>query len=500
MSVDSKHPLYSEFLADWQTMRDTYRGEHVVKEKGETYLPPTSGMRADGYPTVDSIGWRAYQAYKMRAVFHGFVDEAVRTLVGIMHHKPPTIELPESMEPMREDATTKGESLEMLLRRINENQLVEGRYGMLLDLPSTPVMGEVFPYIATYTARRILNWDDGRREELTRQTLNFVGLDESEFERTDDFEWEQQDKYRILILGEVDPNEGPQEGAVYQVAVYDERSSTFNENDLMTPTLRGNTLDEIPFVFVNSSDIVPEPDDPPLVNLANLSLAIYRGEADYRQSLFMQGQDTLVTIGDTAGDDGNPKSYRTGANASISVPSGGDAKFIGVDSQGLSEQREGLENDKKDAASLAGQLMDNTARGVESGDALQMRVSARTATLNEIALTGAFALQSILRIAAKWMGANPEEVVVTPNLDFADEKLEGKTLVEYMTAKSLGAPISLRSIHRLMQQRDLTEMEFDDEVAEIESEEPMLMGDGQATDDASPVPPPEDTGDGDDES
>lgn len=474
MALDSKHPLYSEFLEDWNVMEDTYRGERVIKSKGSKYLPPTSGMIADGFPTVDTPGWKAYNAYKTRAIFHGFVDEAVKTLVGIMHHKPATFELPKIMEPMIEEATTKGESLQMLLRKINVAQLVQGRFGMLLDLPTTPTLEQVLPYIATYKAKTIINWDDGNRDQITRQNLNLVVLDETEDERNSEFEWTREEKYRVLILGDAKANEGSQ-GATYKAGVFKNKDAkNFNEDEMLEPSFRGNKLKEIPFVFVNASDIVPEPDDPPLIGLAKLALAIYRGEADYRQSLFMQGQDTLVVIGDHKDEDGNDKTYRTGANASISLPKDGDAKFIGVDSAGLSEQKDAIQADKKDAATLAGQLMDNTARGIESGDALQMRVSARTATLNEVALTSAFALQSLLRICARWLGANPEEVVVTPNLDFADERLEGKTLVEYMSAKMLGAPISLQSIHSLMQDRGLTEFEFEEELALIADEEPLV--------------------------
>ena len=475
MALDSKNPLYNEFLEDWNVMEDTYRGERVIKSKGAQYLPPTSGMIADGYPTVDTGGWKAYQAYKMRAIFHGFVDEAVKTLVGIMHHKPATFELPKIMEPMVEEDPTKGESLQMLLRKINVAQLVTGRFGMLLDLPVTPTLEQVLPYIATYKAKTIINWDDGASDEITRQNLNLVVLDETEDERNaGDFEWTREEKYRVLILGAVDANEGSQ-AATYKAGVFKNKDAkTFNEAEMVEPSFKGNTLKEIPFVFVNAADIVPDPDDPPLIGLAKLAIAIYRGEADYRQSLFMQGQDTLVVVGDHKDDDGNDKTYRTGANASISLPKDGSASFIGVDSAGLSEQKEAIQADKKDAATLAGQLMDNTARGVESGDALQMRVSARTATLNEVALTSAFALQSILRIAARWLGANPEEVIVTPNLDFADERLEGKTLVEYMSAKMLGAPISLASIHGLMQDRGLTEFDLEEELALIAEEEPLI--------------------------
>jgi hypothetical protein len=115
------------------------------------------------------------------------------------------------------------------------------------------------------------------------------------------------------------------------------------------------------------------------------------------------------------------------------------------------------------------------SRQKESGDALKIRVAARTATLNQIALAGAFGLQATLRHIATWMGLDPENVVVTPNLDFVDDALDSKTLVEYMTSKAMGAPLSLRSIHKQMEERDLTELTFEEELAEIALEEDLAL-------------------------
>lgn len=476
MAIDSKHPLYTAHLDDWILLRDCYRGERRVKEQGVIYLSPTSGMEADGM-NPGQLGEKAYQAYKRRAVFPDAVKMAVSAMIGVMHHKPPVIEVPKIMEPMLERATLNGESLEMLLRKINTEQLTTGRLGLMLDIEDGALVGSM-PYIATYDAESILNWDDGTRQELALQNLNLVVLDESDNERGDDFEWSYKHKYRVLVLGDPTVNEA-QGGGVYQAGEFTEKGTAFSVDGLVTPAIGGRTLDQIPFVFVNATDVVPSPQNPPLLGLATLSMTIYRGEADYRQALFMQGQDTLVVIG------GGEESFRTGANAVINLQVGGDAKFIGVDSAGLPEMRQALENDRSQATQQGGQLLDNVSRERESGDALKIRVAASTATLNQVALAGAFGLQSLLRIAAVWLGANPEEVVVEPNLDFADDELLGKTLVEYMTAKSLGAPYSLRSIHELMQQRDLTSRTFEEEIEELEKEQELLdmIGIGSSSED-----------------
>lgn len=463
MALSTKHPAYSLRIDDWRQMRDTYAGERTVKNKGFVYLSPTSGMLEDGANTgnTSAPGWQAYDAYRKRAVFPDAVSEAVEALIGAMHRKPPVIELPDSMEYLRELATINGESLEMLLRRINEEQLVSGRVGLLADvIDSGDRSGEV--YFATYNAEHIINWDDGARDVNEPQKLNLVVLDESEDERDAGFEWRTVEKYRVLILGEPDANEN---AGIYRVGVFREANAAFNAEALIEPSVAGRTLDEIPFEFINSKDIVTTPDDPPLLGLSNLALAIYRGEADWRQALFMQGQDTLVTQGLSKED-----TIRTGAGAHISLPLQGDAKFIGVESSGLTEMREGLQNDYNRAAEMSGKLLDTVSRERESGDALRIRVAARTATLNQIAKTGAGGLQAALRKVAKWLGADPEAVTVTPNLDFSDEAMTGKSLTELMAAKMLNAPISLRTIHRLMEQRGVTDLTFEEEIEQIELE------------------------------
>ena len=473
MGLESTHPLYDEFAEDWVQQRDLYRGERVVKAKDETYLPATQGMHLDGMQKGQP-GRITYEAYKKRAVFPDYIKDGVEALVGLLHQKDPTIELPAVMEPLRTRATVNGESLPMLLRRINTEQLITGRVGLLADLPEDPDPANPMPYIATYIAESILNWDDAEETEGFN-SLNLVVLDESGFKRDADFNWTEMKKFRVLQLGELEENESQ---ALYTMGTFsdiDGGSIEFNEEDMVPPMFRGVTLEQIPFVFINTKDIVSTPDDPPLLGLGRLALAIYRGEADYRQSLFMQGQDTLVVIGSVSNPDGivgeDDDAIRTGAGSRIDVEMGGDAKYIGVSSTGLSEQRQALENDRKRAETKAGQLIAARGNSQESGEALKTRLTAQTATLNQIALAGAAGLENLLKIVATWMGANPDEVKVEPNLEFADFDLSGQEIVFLMTARTMGAPISKESIHQLMVDRGITKFDYDKELELIGEED-----------------------------
>jgi len=474
MSVKSVHPLYSTMEAKWRRGADSYDGEDAIKAASTAYLPATGGQKLDGQGTGGTEGEADYDAYLMRAVYPSIYQDAVEAAIGIMHREPPTIELPQVLESLMEDATLLNEPLPMLLRRINAQQLITGRVGLLGDVQKKDGVDK--PLVALYTALAIVNWNDASEDEDEASKLNMVVLDESTYMLNENFVWIHKPQFRVL--GFTDNDGKISSSGTYGSALLGEggdiASAVFTK-----PGIMGATLDAIPFSFVNSKDTSSSPDNPPLDGLAKICLAIYRGEADYRLNLFMQSQDTLVRIGGAADPD---ESVRVGAGSRIDVPLGGDAKYIGVTSVGLTEQRESLQNDYGRAVQKSGQLIDTTSRAKESGDALRIRVAAQTATLPQIAKTGAAALQQVLRALARWYGANEEEVIVTPNLNFTEGDLNGKTLLEIMQAKALGAPIAEKSVHAWMQDQGFTKETYDDEIAMLDEEEPL-----PGTDIISPV-------------
>jgi hypothetical protein len=473
MAIDARHPSYVAQREDWQLCRDCHAGERTVKAQGTKYLPATSGMVFDGMASVTEPGFQAYDAYRKRAAFPDYVSEGVGHMLGLMHAKEAKIELPKELEYLRERASSQGEGLQDLLARINEEQLLVGRLGLLLDFPEAKTTGPPRLFISTYAAETVINWDSNL-VEADRTVLNLVVLDESRYERREGLDWNWVERYRVLSLGPIAANDS---SGVYGVGV--SRESKDLPSELKTPSIKGKTLDKIPFVFVNTRDNLTEPDRPPLLGLSRLSMTIYRGEADYRQNLFMQGQDTFVTIGaPDSGDD----AQRVGAGARIDLPTNGDAKYVGVNSQGLPEQRQALEKDHAMAAQRAGQLATAKSKQIESGEALQTRIASVSASLTTLAKSGAHALEQLLRIAAEWVGADPTKVKVEPNLQFQDLAFNTRDIVELASARSMGAPLSRKSFHDTLKERGFTRMTFEEEMAEIESEEPLNIVDGTTGD------------------
>ncbi len=474
-TISDPHPDFLARRPDWVTLFDAHEGQRHIKSKTTLYLPATSGMRAlsNSKDKLDGEGGDLYAAYLIRAFFPDLMKETVRALTGILDREAANIELPEALEDMREIATPKGESLNDLLVQMHINQLLYGRLGLLLDVDPNSDL----PVIVQYPAPQVLNWDDialtqndkqiddGKRSQAKRRLLLAV-LDETRYEREtgDRFTWNLVPRFRALSLGDAEQN-------VYTSQV--ERDGAMQE--AVQPSIRGTTLEEIPFVFVNTTDLGSRPGEAPLVNLANLSMAIYRGEADHRSALFMSGQDTLVITGydisagssENPGDDAKPI---IGSGAYLNLPDPeADAKFIGPDSQALPEQRTSLEDDYQRAGEEGIKLLSSGA-GAEAAETLRIRVAARTATLQTIAITAATGLETSLRQAAEWVGANPDDVKIEPNLDFVEETQNVKELIDFATAKKAGVPLSWKSVHNYLRAKDFTEFTFEEELEEIEEE------------------------------
>ena len=452
MSLDSTHPEFDAKTDDYRQMRDTSAGQRAIKAGGKLYLKPTAGMALDGANLGIEPGYGAYVSYLDRAIYPNQVDEAVRTMVGILNREKPEISIPAALEGVLENATRKNESIWQLIRRIHEAQLIYGRMGLLLDVAE----GASLPHIVTYGAESVTNWDDQRVTETGRDDLGFVITSEDAWVRGGEavsaYEWTLQKKFRASYINE---------NGVY--ATHTEQEDVVSPE--IVPRFGGRGLGFVPFTFIGANDLISTPGPIPLLGLSNSALAIYRGEADFRQTLHMLGQDTLVLIGTSPGSDQEEDApTRIGTSAKILIPEGGDAKFIGISSEGLPEQRRALDEDYGRAIAMGSRLLENTSSQAESGEALRVRVAAKTTTLHSVALTCAAGIEQVLKQMAVWVGANPDEVVVTPNTDFVEDAANPEQALKLVEARNLGFPISLPSIHEWAAKNEFTQKTWEQEL------------------------------------
>jgi hypothetical protein len=443
--VEQKHPDYADRQSEWKVMRDCARGEHAVKEAAEEYLPMPSGFRVQ-----DDSGRAMYGAYQKRAQFPEILGPTVRGMVGIIHRTETQIDMPASMEKLWEKATVDGLSLEAFHRRVTTDILLTGRYGILVDAPPE---GSDMPYLAGYSAEALINWSDAR---------DFYVLDESGLRR-DGFTWSAKRRYRVLELKD----------GRYVVSRYED--TTKDEGDVVPTKRGGGVFEEIPFVVISSRDLSVAPDEPPLIGVARAALALYRLDADYRHQLYMSGQETMVVINGDA-----PSAI--GAGIVVALRSGEtaegtelrpDVKYVGPAGTGIAAHRVAIQDERDNAVAAGARIFDSVQRAQESGEALRLRYAAQTATLTSISQASAAGLEKALRYIAIMIGANPEEVIVKPNLDFLDATISPQDAQALVAVWQSGG-MSKRSLFENLQRGEVisAERSFEDEEELIEGEVP----------------------------
>lgn len=459
----AQHPQYTELLPLWRKLSHCYEGEHAIKEQGSLYLPPTDSHIEDGYPTLTSKGWKKYCGYKTRATFPPYFTQAIETMVGILHQQEATFTLPDVLEPLIDDATGKaGETLMSSYRAATRANFLHGRMGLLAEITSEEPTA--IPKLRAYDALSVINWleDDAGKLQMVLLKESADVLD------SNTLNWKAKTRYRKLWL---------KNGIYTQESFVDTTSE-----GAIQPAVRGNTLDFIPFVFINPNDLGVCPEQPPKLGLSDLCLAIYRKSADHEYALHMQAQDTVVVIG--AGQqlaynaDGTYKeeetAVRVGAGSSLFLPEGGDAKYIGVSSSGLEAQDRSLEHFNHLAKAYA---LEMASEAPESGKAKAIVASNKTASLRTIAMTTAMAYQSILRMIGQWVGIEGDallEITVTPNLEFVLTTMTYDEAVKLFGLVQTGG-MTLTDYHTLIKKSGITQLDYDEFTQQLEIDRNTMM-------------------------
>ncbi len=417
---DSRHPMYAAYAPSWQLMRDAIDGEDAVKTKGQAYLPMKSGIVAMTDLAKQNM---AYEAYKLRAEFPELVAPTIRGSVGTMLEKPAVIELPDALEPLREKATRDGMTLDALHRRICVELMSVGRYGVL------PGIGQDgAPYLAGYVAEAITNWDE------PDHVVDWLMLDESApvLDR-DTGDWTERVQYRECYI----------ENGRYAARVWTKGSAGWvAEEPVEAADRRRRPLGILPFVFIDAADLSANPDDVPLYGLAKLAVRVYRMDADYTFALHMTSEPTPVAIGFDSPKDAakNGEAPTTlGSSKLWLLPKGGDAKYLEFSGPGLEQQAKAIDASLQRAIIFGAQLFADNKKSAESGEAIKTRLGNQHATLRSIAQNSAAGLEKALKNTALWVGADPNKVKVTPNLDFADHTLDAQEITAIVAGWQAGA-------------------------------------------------------------
>lgn len=413
MPVSTAHPLYAEMLPVWRECRDAVAGQRAIKCGGQLYLPST-------FASSDAT---RYAQYLARAYFMGVTGRTKEALTGMVFRKPPRVVVPSQIEPFLENIDGAGQSLDQMAKEIVGDELVTGRFALLVDYPGAPegldseserAMG-LRPTIAAYPAESLINW---RFEGVNgRKLLTMAVLAELVETGPDEFSLETKTVYRVLRLRE----------GVYTQAIYDDHGEL--STDEYTPRMAGGVpFDHIPLHIIGAVNNMPEPDMPPLFDMAVLNISHYRNTADLEESSFISGQPTVhLNIGETDAAEWqtlNPGGLQIGSRAGV-LTKGGSMEM--VQAQATSLPFELMKHKEVQMVAIGARLVQRGGQA-ETAEAARLNASAEASTLDNVVGNASEGIEAALEDMCRFVGADPEVVEYQLSKEFWETSITSQDL------------------------------------------------------------------------
>ena len=444
--VSTLHPLYEANIFTWRQVRDCVEGEAQIKRRDEVYLPMPSAMLDYNAPSP-SIGSSSsgsienkdkninkalnpnyhtnapYMAYKTRAHFPDITGFTLRGLIGIATRKDATIKVSSKLDYLE------GTLEESYTEILNEN-LQTGRVPVLVDINNNLITLNI------NTAESLINWKEDDNGNLILAVFEEFAEDESVYEsNTTDY------NYRVLTI----------EDGKYTVTVYNGEGVVVTP--AVVPTYFGKPLTEIPLVIIGSTNLTQDPDIVPLGSISSVALQIYMKSADLSQAEFLTCNPTLIFTGVTA--DNVPKAI--GSVIGVALPdSDMKAEYTKTDTAGLNHVMDHIERLFEQAAAYGSNLLGvgKSSGGVESGEALRLKQTANSATLQSVVTTTSNGLQECLRIIGDWTGTGEEALEFEAVKELVDLMLSAQEVTSLVNAWMAGA-ISKESLGDVLRRMGL---------------------------------------------
>jgi len=460
---------YTKFAAKWKRCRDVTNGQDAVYEAGVEYLPLLLGETTD-----------EYRARQGRTPFFNASWRTVAGFVGMIFRKPPTKDIPPSLDEYLKDVTMTGISLDVFAQDTVYELMTTSLCGIYVDHPplktnddGTPLtvrqaegMG-LRPSMKRYNVEAIRDWKLGRINNKT--VLTQVRLSEIKTVAITEFKDEETAVIRVLDL---DPD------GFYRVRVFIEASEEQDGDDVY-PLMNGAKMTEIPFYFLTPDGAEIGYPEPILLDLFDLNLKHYQVSADYEHGCHMTGLPTPWITGHRGemGPDGKEvkETIRIGSTTMLVFPDK-DTKVGFLQVQGGFEALEkNLDRKEAQMAAIGARMLAPEKTGVEAAETLTIRNSGEHSILGAISVAGSTGIESAVNMFARWLNVK-KECKYQLNRDFIPFVVDPAKMQAWLAAVQAGK-MSGETFFDLLQRGDLipSDRTYEEEQDRI---------------DATPPPPP----------
>ncbi|MDO7535017.1 DUF4055 domain-containing protein [Acinetobacter pittii] len=443
MAVTDKHPQYIAAQIAWLIMRDAVAGEEQIKQAQTKYLSKSAGM-IEAEKQGDTTG-EIYKAYLSRAQYPLWVQDSLRTMIGLVSKLEPNIVIESSLlKGLIDNATNDGFGLKQLFIRICLDLLVFGRCGLMVDVDDKSV-----PYFALYDALSIINWKENSIGG--RKDLKLLVLEEQFDNSKDEFGHDTKTVHRVLSMIN---------GALV-VRLFD--GSTEEDK---TPTLGGNQLSFTPFVFCGAADNSPDVGTVPLLTMAKAALKHYQLSADYFQSLHHTAHPQ-PWINGLDGDEDDDDISVTGVMAVWSLPKESQCGYLEISGNGIELTKQEMDSQKNAALEAGAKVVDTNTQ--ESGEARRARQDDQHASLHSIVMCAAAAIEQAIKYAAQWLKLDPSKNAFTVEPEFIVQKYD-INLAKQLYEGAISGKNSFQTYWEYIATGKLPAHDFKEELKRVESE------------------------------
>lgn len=444
MPIDSTHPKYADMLPKWQKIDDITRQRNLSR-----YLVTLNPLDK----SAENI--ERNKAYRERAVFYALAGQTVAGMVGTMFRKWPTLNVPDAIGYLAENADGAGVSIYQQSQGLSDDIVRKSRGALVVSFPPTDgqvsrqdvLSGKYVATIQRLDSNQVINWQVST--EGSRTFLSLVVIKEDRETTTDGYDVETVEAIRELYL---------EDGTYKERHWIKGREGWVVERELMPTQSDGSPWREIPFIFVGSENNDPTPDDPPnMLAMCELNIGHYRNSADYEDSIWYAGQAQPWASGLRIDDLEDMKAHGVywGSRSLFGVPAG--------EQVGIAQAEPNLAV-RQAMLDKVEQMIGIGARMVQAGSAAKTATQiagereTQHSVLSLIASNVSEAYTQCLQWVGMYMGVDDDEMAYTIAHDFVDPEATPQELQQIIAGFMAGA-VPLADYVKYMQERGMFDQE-----------------------------------------
>lgn len=385
--------------------------------KGQNFLKNSSYISSIIMPPDSLLDVRnsnrtsQYQRLVDQASFVNYPQTALSNVLGITNRGEATVNLPPSMQSLVDYATKENIKIGTVQDQLISSIFKFGLAGLKVNISNDAPTFQP-PRLEVIDGNKILDGKSIRNGNV--EMFDFVLLDASgRFFNENTKSYHKINRYKVLGIDS--------EGFYYEALIDAGNWTQFNLKnpqsadclELVYPEFY-DKLDFIPFVAVNCQTCELSWTQTSFIqNLINLSLNIFKLDAQLKQSLYMQANGFLAIYGSTL----KPSEVIQGMYAvNILKDAAAKMEYITPTHSGIQLQKDVLENMRAEAMTYIYSIIN--AGENASGESIKLRLQFTTTSLVGLVKNVGNAITRALELIAQIMSQSIDKVEYIPFIDF----------------------------------------------------------------------------------